>query len=251
MKLLYSYGRMKEEIAANRPAVALAGGAAMSAEVLQFPKKGTVDINGHRYETRDGRNLDANEAHRIVAQVSLGKKSILFRLGNHPGERDGILEELGIMLRRAKDKKGDSRWGLDTATCRIVAASAIYELTVDQCFKCQGAGEVRAHENEDLEGKQPMMVCPTCHGARRWRYTEDQRIAKLAEEWILLVDRKTWDDAAIGQRKDMISTVGASLRKNKKIGDMLSAIDWGKGKLIECERVAAQETGAMLERMLA
>jgi hypothetical protein len=250
MKVLYSYGRMKEEIAADRPAVAAAGGAAMCAEVLQFPVKGVVEVGGKQYEISGGRNLEANEAHRIVAMVSLGKKSILFRLGNHPLERVGIVDELGAIIKSTKNKQGNLRFRFDFRVCNCIAATAIDELAKDQCFTCNGAGVERDHDVQALEGPQPMRVCSACMGAKRRRYSEDERVLNLAKEWILAFQESTWHKADRAGREDMIATIANGIRRHRKLHEMMSATDFAKGKLIECERVAAQETGAMLERML-
>lgn len=228
-----AFALTKESLAADRPEAAQAAGAAMCAEVLQFPATKNPDTNG--------RNLEAVEAHRIVAQVRLGKHSILYRLGNDASERAEAVDELATILKRAKDKKGQSRFGFDVRICNCIAATAIDELAFDNCKPCMGSGVVRDHDLPALEGRQPMRVCGACQGQKRHRFTEDQRITKLAEEWVRAF--------GFGQEVADLHIIAKGIRRHKRLRDILGAVDYAKGELLTCERVAVEETGLMLERL--
>jgi hypothetical protein len=236
----------KEELAAGRLADAV--GSAQNAKVFQTPREGFVVIHGKRHRITGGRNLDADEAHRIVALVALGKKSIVFRSqrnrrpidGAQASERAEAIQDLAHMLKRSRTS--------DTSTfamniCRCIASVAMDELAIDMCEACAGAGEMPDHNLQQLEGRQPMKVCPTCMGSRRRRYNDDQRITSLAKAWISHYPAQPLDDPAA------VSVVAASLRKHKQCQRMLAAIVFAKGILLEAERVATEETARMVERM--
>lgn len=217
-----AFARTKEEIATTGLCDAVGG--AQVAEVYQIAR---------------GRNLDAAEAHRIVAQVSLGKHSILFRLGNDARERKGALDELTAMLRGAKTKRGEMRFPFNMRISRCIAGVALNELAIDMCFDCKGAGVVPDHDIAGLEGRQPMKVCPACMGAKRRRYGEDERVLSLAKEWC----------AQHGGAPEDATVIAETFRSERRMEEMVSAINYAKGELITCERVATEETAKMLERL--
>lgn len=224
------FGFIKESIAANRIATAQATGAAMCPEVYQLPR------------AEGGQDLSPNEAHRAVMLVSLGKKSILFRHGNDAGERTGAIEELAAMLKKARDRRGLARVPFAQQICACIAGAALYELAVDKCFACNAAGEVPDHDVKQLEGRQPMRVCPSCMGARRRRHTEDERIQCLAKEWVQAFPAQRVDDP------EAVTIVAKSLRNHARLRELLLGIDYAKGILLEAERVATENTARMVEK---
>lgn len=213
---------VKEGIAAGRKNSLEAAGAAMCAEVYQIPRTP---------KTPEARNLTAEEAHRIVAMVSLGKKSILYRLGNMAQERRGAIDELSSMLLRRKPNGRP----FAKALVRAIAGTALHELAFDVCASCKGSGVIRDHDLQALEGRQPMKVCPTCMGAKRFRFNEDQRTKRLAEEW----------------RPDDAKAAAKELRASARLGAILAAVDTGRATLLEAERIAVEESGYMLGKSLA
>lgn len=222
-----TFALVKESMARGGEAGAVGG--AQVAEVFQIPTAAHTRVVGmHKVRVEGGRNLDADGAHRIVAQVSLGKHSVLFRLGHDPKERAGVIDELSIMLKRSRNKGRTVPFSMKV--CRLIAAAACDELALDMCPTCWGAGEVRM-KGAEIEGRQPMTVCPTCSGAKRRRYTEDERIARLA---------KAWGGDAKRNAKE--------LRAHKRLHEIIAAIDSAKGMLIESERVAVEEVARMSER---
>jgi hypothetical protein len=195
-----------------------------------------------RFNGPGGRNLDANDAHRIVAQVSLGKHSMLFRLGNDPKERAPAIGELTFILQRARRKVGGRLVPFPQNVCECVATVALDELTIDMCPTCSGAGVVRDHSLEDLSGPQPMRQCPSCAGSLRRRYTDDERIMALAKAWIAAFSAKPLDDPGAP------SIVANSLRKHPHLQKLLYAIEYAKHELLAAERVAVEETARMVGR---
>lgn len=220
---------IKESLAADKPATAQAAGAAMCAEIYEFPKK------------QGGRDLTANEAHRIVALVSLGKKTILFRHGNRAEERLGAIDELSVILKNAKHRNGRRKVPFDVVTCRCIAGVALAELAIDMCPACMGAGQVRM--TNQTEGRQPMMACPTCSGKLKRVYKEDERVDSLAAEWLLQHPQEPEE-----KQTEIRRAIAKDLRAHPKLSDLTDAIDYAKKRLIEAERVATEETARMLER---
>lgn len=191
---------------------------------------------------RRDRDMSAREAHRIVARVSLGKHSMLFRLGNDAAERAHAIDELSVMLKKAD---GAKKVPFDMRFCRCIAATALDELAIDMCFECKGAGVVRDHDHGTLEGKQPMKPCPSCGGARRRRYNEDERIGKLAVEFRIQM-RLDCESQIEEKRAD--TEIAKQLRGHKWAHRMIESIEMAKGILLESERIATEETANMLER---
>lgn len=222
------FSGVKEQLAASRPAAADAAGGAQCAEVLQMPRK------------LGGQDLSAGEAHRVAAQISLGKKCILYRHGNDIGERAGAIDELSTMLKRDRMRGGNSKVPFDMRVCNCIAAAALDELAFDRCAVCLGRGQVPDHGVEALEGRQPMKQCERCKGAKRLRWDEDQRIATLARAWVAAF-HTTEDPAAA------VAIISRTLRMDRRLRAFLSAIDFGKNLLLSAERVAVEQAGVMLE----
>lgn len=217
-----AFAKTGEDLACGRLSDAAAG--AMVAEVYQFHRR-----------------LDANDAHRRAAMVSLGKHSKLFRHGNDAKERAHAVEELTIMLLRSKTHTGRRLIAFPANICKCIAETAIDELAIDICPTCSGAGEIPDHSLK-LEGRQPMTPCTTCHGSLRRSYSDDERIKKLACAWIGVFPEQPLADPAA------VSVVAASLRKHPRLGPMLDAVTYAKRELLAAERIAIEETARMVER---
>jgi hypothetical protein len=212
------FAHTKEQIASDK--IADAAAAAMEARIYELPRK------------QGGMDMRAEDAAHRAAMVSLGKRSILFRLGNRPDEMKGAIEELVEMLMLARDKVGRRRVDLDVRTCGLVAQVALLELAHDRCQECLGRGEVEDHSLKGLEGRQPMRVCGSCMGQKRRRYDEDERII------------------ALGRCAAPNDSVKAAklLRRDKRLTQIVRAVEFAKGELLAAERVAVEGAGLMIER---
>lgn len=225
-----TFALVKEAVATGSHADALGG--AQVAKVYQIPERphkvrhgrSTVAVSG-------GRNLTANEAHRIVALVSLGKRSVLFRIGNDVRERGGAIHELATFLRDRKDKTP-----FPENVRRCIAAAALDELAHDKCPVCKGRGVIPMVA--DAEGRQPMAQCPSCAGSLKRRYSDDERILKLAREWANVNPKEPGD----------VTVIAGELRKHPRLHALLASIGTARAILIEAERVAIEETARMAER---
>lgn len=216
-----SFARVKEAIAACRPKAAEA---VASAQVLDI---------GLARDPQSGRS--GEDAARRAALVSLGKKSILYRFGNAQNERSGAIEELVLIL-KAEGRKFSHPW---TA---IVAATALHELKDSQCQVCRGRGVVPDHAVEALEGRQPMRECGGCHGQKRRRWNEDDRVLMMARFFVdLTVTAETGEEF-----NALTSDAATALRKSRRLADMRHAVDFAKHVLIDAERAAVEGAGLAL-----
>jgi hypothetical protein len=188
------------------------------------------------------RDVSASDAHRIVARVSLGKHSVLFRLGNDAAERAHAIDELSRILKKSD---GPKKVPFNMQICRCIAGAALDELAFDTCAECTGRGVVRDHDNETLEGKQPMKTCPACGGARRWRHNEDGHISSLAKAWRIQVGVRC--ETQIEERR-ADAEIATQLRANKSMHRMVECLEYAKSILLESERIAVEETATMVER---
>jgi hypothetical protein len=224
------FAMLKERIAAGGLSAEVGG--AQVAEVYQIEK------------AKKGRDLSAEDAERIAADVGLGRKSMLFRLGNHPLERAGVIDQLGESLKRAEGRHGGRIVPFNIALCRCIAAVAIDELALEMCFTCKGAGQVRDHDHQKLEGKQPMKPCPTCAGAKRWRYGEDERVKNMAKAWTSQAGMRFESEA---ECLDAQRAVAEQLRSDR-LQALINSIEYARQRLLAAERVAVLETAGMCER---
>lgn len=218
-----TFARVKEAIAAAQPA---ANEAVASATVR--------DLALARDETA---GQSGEDAARRAAMVSLGKKSILFRFGNAQNERSGLIEELGAIM------ANDARYPSHLQA--VIAGTALHELTFDKCGTCFGRGEVQDHSIQGREGRQPMKQCDSCGGMKRVRFKEDERIQLLAR--LIAADAKIdhEDDTAY---HEFVTFTAKELRSSRRLREILSAVGFGKQKLLEAEREATEGAAFALER---
>lgn len=197
-----------------------------------------IEPSKHKLLPRE-RDTDAAEAHRIVAKVSLGKASIIFRDGGDRSERAKVIEELSIILHlgRAGDKPKAYPFKSMQA-CGWLAAVACDELASPQCPTCSGAAEIKMRE--DVDGKQPMIICPGCNGTGKRNYKIDERIDSLAKESAL--------GMGIDSFEDNYRRCAKEIREHRKLRELIYGIELAKSILAECERVAVEETARMVER---
>lgn len=218
---------IKELMAAGKISDAIAH--AMCPEMLQTPKH------------LGGQNMEAREAERTAALVSLGRKSVIFRHANDLSERAGAIEELYPILYEAKDRRGRSIAPFSESWIRCIAGAALEELRDDKCIECHGAGQVPM-TNQAVEGRQPMMICGKCGGGLlRKNFSEDSRIARLTAEWLKLYPPHPDDSEAP-------TAVAQMMRGHRRLNTLIFAIEFAKGKLLEAERIASEQAAKMLER---
>jgi hypothetical protein len=219
-----TFAKVKEGMAVGL--LSDATSAAMVPEIYQQPKDA------------GGRDMDAAEAHRIVSLVAMGKACNLFRHGNMPKEREVAIDYLTCMVKNSKLASGSSRWRLSIHLCRCVAAVAVDELCWGVCPTCKGARVVPMSMTE-IQGIQPMIGCPTCHGDGKRRHWENERLDAL---------RVAWNAARIHVSRGVFRDTFNPASLSKRRRDLLEAVEWAKSKLLEAERVATEETIAMVER---
>lgn len=215
---------IKELLAASK--LGEAAGAAMCPEMLQVPKKA------------GGQEMAAEEAERTAALVSLGRKAVIFHHGGSVHERAGAIDELLPMLERARNRHGRRIVHFAEVVTRCVAAVALEELRADKCTVCHGKGQIQV---ANVEGRQPTTMCPKCSGGLLRRFNEDERIGRLAREWLAMCPADPEDKTAV-------SEVAKELRKHSRLRELLFAIDYAKGKLLEAERVVTEQSEKMVER---
>lgn len=175
-------------------------------------------------------------AMRFIARISLGKRSIIFRIGNDAAERAHAIDELTSILAKLKNKRSAVTVPFNMEMIRCIAAAALDEMTIDMCETCKGATQVPMVS--EVEGVQPMTQCPTCSGSGRRRYAEDERILKIAKEFV----------AANRARGSDVTVVAKELRKHDRLRELLFSVDVAKGVIAESERMAVEETAKMLEK---
>lgn len=67
----------------------------------------------------------------------------------------------------------------DHVAAIAAAGQAMYEHTWGVCPVCVGRGEVPDHEQPNLEGRQPMKVCPECGGSKKRTFTDEDRMRQI------------------------------------------------------------------------
>lgn len=243
-----TFAMVKEGLAVGRHAAEVGG--AQVAEVYQID------------HYRGGRGLTGEEAHHLAAQVRMGKCTLAFRIGNDPKERANAIEDLFSTVKGATMRGGSQRFRFNQDWARCVAAVAMDELTIGMCITCRGAGQVRNHDQQKLEGKQPMKVCPSCSGERKRRYSEDERVKSLARSYVLQQrlytseeEREALHHAFIAERTmpsrlvGILAQIANDLRADRKLDDFNRAIDFAKGEVLASERLAVESVAVMLERL--
>lgn len=123
----------------------------------------------------------AKEAERTAALCSLGVDLIRFKLAHIPGAKADAEDKLCAVL-SWKNAESMSSWNLKVSAGRryAVARWAIQEWAIDVCPSCLGAKEMKAH---DIEGAQPMLICVTCSGTGKRRYSDQERLDALGGEF--------------------------------------------------------------------
>lgn len=123
----------------------------------------------------------AEESERSVILASLGVDLIRYKFAGV--ERAGADAEdrlSGIMAWPSWWTGG--RVLLDPAQRDVVACWAVHEWAEDRCAPrpegCGGALQVPSAA-EPIDGAQPMMVCPTCGGTGKRRWTDAERIEAM------------------------------------------------------------------------
>lgn len=104
----------------------------------------------------------ARDAERQIALVSLGKRSIMYRIGLDATERPFAIEELATMLKRARGRGREPRWALPIGDLRVAAAIALDGLAVDLCPKCGG--------------RSALWSCRGCSAARSRLWGANERL---------------------------------------------------------------------------
>lgn len=187
-------------------------------------------------EVQERETGDVKAALRVVAQVSLGKRSILFRVGNLATERGEALDELALMMltRPRRSGKFFRHRPLCREALRCIAAVALDELTADLCNACGGRGEMQVVG--DAEGRQPMMPCYTCAGTGIHKPEEHERVVMLSRE---MVRQRCCTSE---------ESVEHAIEQYGPVAFLMDEIDRARALILEAERVAVEETAKMLER---
>lgn len=188
----------------------------------------------------DPDEVAVRRSHHRASLVKLGNETLAFRFGNEARERANAVDDVAYMLRRMKLRGGRVRVRLDFKTIKMAAAIAVDELTVDMCFTCRGAGQVRA-QDEEREGRQPMMTCPSCQGERRWQYTPEQRQTALAREVAKSEGLDPLNPEIIASALEVVKTY-------PRLPQIYDAIELGKRVVLVAERTALMNVAAMVER---
>lgn len=218
-----TFSVVKEGIAAAKPA---ATEAVASAQIVD------------RVLAAANSGRDGEAAARRAAMMSLGKKSILFRFGNAPSEREGIVSDVGEIL------KGDGKQ-FPINLVDVIAGTALHELTFDRCVTCLGRGLVPDHSVEAMVGRQPMKTCPTCIGQKRRRFSEDARVNVLARH---IAAEARINHESDDEYNDFVTFTATELRSSRRIREVLRAVDFAKSILLDAERAAVEGAAIQSER---
>lgn len=212
----HAFGFLKIGIATGRHAAAVGG-----AQVQELYEEDTVEGRARR-----------------AALIALGKCCIAFRIGHDVSERAEAVEQLVPVLESAVNRYGKRLVPFPEIWLYCIAAAAIDEATLDMCEPCGGAGQVKLAK--DMEGRQPMITCPSCHGRRTRRYNEDDRVQKLAREWVRRFEKKEPSERDV-------ASVARELRRSSHRDDLIRGIDYAVGRVRVSEHVAAKEVARMLD----
>jgi rubrerythrin len=132
----------------------------------------------------------ANEAHYVM----IGRATISARDANRPEFYDRavavIAAEILLLKKRiAPMAFEEAAHHIELHQSAIVApeyvaavaaaGQAMYEHVWGVCPVCVGRGEVPDHEHTDLEGRQPMKVCPECGGSKKRNFNDEDRAKRV------------------------------------------------------------------------
>lgn len=203
-----------------------------------FPAESGASQIAEVIVAQSGGRLDARDAERVSAMRAMGKANNLFRNGKNPAERKTAVAFLWRMVKREETREGRPRWRFSKTTCVCVSTVAVDETCWDACPTCQGAGVVpMGFSEQKIDGRQPMTTCHTCMGSRKRKYDTEERVAALAKAW-----------AGIMGVDDADGSIAREIRADKRLRGFIDAIEWGRGKLLEAERMAVEGAAEMLER---
>lgn len=108
--------------------------------------------------------------------ASLGVDLICVKFANLASSREPAALKLAVVLNwRA------NRLKLSAAKLETVARWAIGEWVNSACLTCKGAKAMPVELG--VEGAQPMMECPTCHGSGLMRWTDEERLQALGGDF--------------------------------------------------------------------
>lgn len=106
--------------------------------------------------------------------ASLGVDLVAYKFSHRADSRtaaENLLTEILGWKRHCKGMSEDKR--------RRIARWALMEFLIDFCPTCKGAKEVPG--TEEVEGARPMMICQSCSGSGRRRYSDEERTEALGE----------------------------------------------------------------------
>jgi hypothetical protein len=107
---------------------------------------------------------------------SLGGDLIAFKFGNRAPSKSEAEVKLAIAL-------GWKQYGLKLKPAQLerIARCALMEWALDLCLTCRGAKEIPNYQ--DVDGAQPMKVCPECSGTGLRRYSDSERTEAMGEAY--------------------------------------------------------------------
>lgn len=144
---------------------------------------------------------DAQQAARNARWVAIGMTTLAVKNGLQPRLFSRAVAEIACEMLIAKkhmnvinaadwidivEKRAECLTHPVYVAAHAVARAALHQHVIDMCPTCGGKKEIPDHDIPDLNGVQPMKMCPDCNGTGKRRYTDEE----CADAVIGHVDRK-------------------------------------------------------------